>query len=180
MRQSYCSKMLCTFAVSGAIAFTLACGGAINTSTAKSSVAGTPNPLVAQVSITSGCVGQSMVEFGPDTSYGRSTSWYALPGKYQPRTIFVAGMRASTTYHLRSQTQCSGSSESVTSPDMTFTTGAIPSSVPLPTMTVSRPSPSTSSPENAGIEMITVSAGNVPAFHRPRRQPHLVLQHGAE
>jgi len=91
-----------------------------------------------------------------------------VPGKYQATTILVAGMRASTTYHLRSQTQCSGITESVTSPDMTFTTGPIPSSLPFPTIKVTRPSTSASSPENAGIEMVTVASGNVPAFFTDR------------
>jgi arylsulfate sulfotransferase len=35
-------------------------------------------------------------------------------------------------------------------------------------MAVTRPSPSTSSPENAGIEMVTVAAGNVPAYFTDR------------
>src|SRR5579872_3747274 len=168
MRQSFCSKLLCIVALSVVTAFTFACGSAITHPAIESSVASTSNPLVAQVSVVSGCVGQAMVEFGPDTSYGRSTSWYAVPGKYQPTTIFVAGMRASTTYHLRSQSQCSGITESVASPDMTFATGPIPSSVPLPKLTVSRPTPSSSSPENSGIEMNTVPSGGVPAFFTDR------------
>ena len=167
MRQSYCSKTLCISALSGAIALTLACGGAINNSGVHSSLKGTANPLVAQVTVSSGCMGQSMVEFGPDTTYGRSTSWTPVPGKYQPVTILVAGMRASTTYHMRTQTQCSGSTTNVAGGDMTFATGALPS-MPLPTLTVTRPSPSTSSPENTGIEMITVASGNVPAFFTDR------------
>lgn len=52
--------------------------------------------------------------------------------------------------------------------DHTFTTGALPSSLTLPTLKVSRPNPSTSSPENPGIEMITVASGNVPAFFTDR------------
>src|SRR5436305_3964362 len=44
------------------------------------------HPMVAQYTITSGCSGQAMVEFGPDTNYGRSTAWYALSAG-QPLTI---------------------------------------------------------------------------------------------
>lgn len=167
MKQSYCSKVLCISALSADIALTLACGGAISNTGVHNSLKGTTNPLVAQITVSSGCIGQSMVEFGLDTSYGRSTSWSAMPGKYQPVTILVAGMRASTTYHMRTQTQCAGSTSNITSSDMTFQTGALPS-MPLPTLTVTRPSPSKSSPENAGIEMITVSSGQVPAFFTDR------------
>ncbi|HEV2396672.1 MAG TPA: aryl-sulfate sulfotransferase [Candidatus Sulfotelmatobacter sp.] len=167
MRPSIGLKLLCTFTLAVATAFTVACGGAIDHPTIGSAVTGTANPLVARVTVVSGCVGKSMVEFGPDTSYGRSTSWFPVAGQYKETNIFVAGMRASTTYHLRSQTQCTGITDNVTSPDMTFKTGAIPSLL-LPTMTVTRPSPSTSSPENAGVEMITVASGNVPAFFTDR------------
>jgi len=47
--------------------------------------------------------------------------------------------------------------------DQTFTTGALPS-LTFPIISVTRPSPSPSSPENAGIEMITIPSGNVPAL----------------
>jgi arylsulfate sulfotransferase len=92
-----------------------------------------------------------MVEFGPDTSYGRSTSWYPIAGHYQPTTILVAGMRASTTYHMRSQVQCLGNT--LTSADSTFKTGALPASTPFPAIQVSRPNGSLSSLENPGIEL---------------------------
>jgi len=168
MKRCYWSKLLCIAALSIATAFTFACGGSITRPAVGTTVSNTANPLVAQVSVVSGCVGQAMVEFGPDTSYGRSTSWTAVPRAYTPVNILVAGMRASTAYHLRSQTQCSGSTDSVSSPDMTFTTGAIPASLPFPSMAVTRPNPSTNSPENAGIEMVTVTAGNVPAYFTDR------------
>jgi arylsulfate sulfotransferase len=111
----------------------------------------TQNPLVAQYSIASACAGQAMVEFGPDTSYGRSTAWYPVSGSYKRSTILVAGMRASTTYHMRSHLQCFG--QSFTSSDSTFTTGALPASPPFPSLQVSRPNPSLSSLESPGVEL---------------------------
>lgn len=149
------SKAFCLFFVSCASALTLACGGAINTPAATGSVAGTTNPLVAQYTVTSSCVGQAMVEFGADTNYGRSTSWYPVAGAYRQTNILVAGMRASTTYHMRSQTQCSGSTQSMATADTTFETGPLPA-VPFPAITVSRPSPSTTSAENPGIELVNI------------------------
>ncbi len=133
----------------------------------------TANPLVAQFTIASTCAGQAMVQFGPDTTYARSTSWYTVSPMFsasrtlQQTIIPVAGMKASTTYHMRSQLQCP--SESFTSQDYTFTTGAIPSSTfTFPSLAISRPNPSPSSPENPGIEMITATDGGAPAYFTDR------------
>jgi hypothetical protein len=108
-----------------------------------------------------------MVEFGPDTTYGRNTAWYPIPGHYQNITIQVAGMKASTTYHMRSQVQCAASDDTVNGPDVTFQTGALPS-LPFPTLTVSRPNPVPSSPENPGIEMVDITTAGTPAFFTDR------------
>jgi arylsulfate sulfotransferase len=122
-------------------------------------VQSTANPLVAQFSIVSPCSGQAMVEFGTDTTYGRSTAWYPIFGtgavatSAQPLPILVAGMRAKTTYHMRAQVQCPDGV--YPSQDLTFATGALPS-LPFPKLTVTRPSPSPSSPENPGVESVAV------------------------
>jgi hypothetical protein len=110
-----------------------------------------------------------MVEFGPDTSYERSTAWYPASASSQTTNILVAGMKASTTYHMRAQAeaQCTGSTNTFLSGDATFTTGPLPS-LPFPPLTVSRPSPSTSSPENPGIELIDVTTANTPALFTDR------------
>ncbi|MFZ0815632.1 MAG: aryl-sulfate sulfotransferase, partial [Candidatus Sulfotelmatobacter sp.] len=156
------------------LAFTVACGGGNFNDppgVAKAAVASTPNPLVAQVSLVSalGCPGQVMVEFGPDTSYGRNTAWYPAISTRQTNTILIAGMKASTTYHMRTQAQaqCATSTNTYTGADFTFTTGPLPS-INFPTLTVSRPNPSTTSPENPGIEMVTVNAGGTPALFTDR------------
>ncbi len=142
-------------AVFSACAFLVACGGGgLTASPLEGAATNTQNPLVAQYSIASPCAGQAMVEFGPDTSYGRSTSWYPVPGHYLPTTILVAGMRASTTYHMRSQVQCAGST--IAGGDTTFTTGALPASIQLPTVAVAPPTPGLS-PE-PGVELLSVSS----------------------
>ncbi|MGB2603559.1 MAG: aryl-sulfate sulfotransferase [Candidatus Sulfotelmatobacter sp.] len=128
---------------------------------------GTQNPLVAIYTIRTGCLGQMMVEFGPTTSYGRSTAWVPMTTP-DFTAVEVAGMTASTTYHMRAQVQCStGSPTTSTSPDTTFTTGPLPSSLVFPKMVVSRPNPSLSSTENPGIESIDVIVANKPAFFTP-------------
>lgn len=133
---------------------TLACGAGNNQPPAPmGTVASTQNPLVAQYTITSACPGAALVEFGTDTSYGRSTASYSTPGHYQSSSILVAGMKASTTYHMRSHVNCFG--QDLPSADLTFQTGALPST-PFPTLKVTRPNPSLTSTENPGIELVDI------------------------
>ena len=129
------------------------CGGSSTPATPIVTISKTQNPLVAQYSLSTNCAGQAMVEFGPDTSYGRSTAWYGTPGSSGGGTanILVAGMRPSTTYHMRSTYKCQGST--FISQDQTFTTGPLPSATPFPSLVVNRPNPSLSSLENPGIEL---------------------------
>lgn len=135
----------------GACIFLTGCASAFNAPQVEGGPSQTQNPLVAQYSVASGCAGEAMVEFGPDTSYGRSTAWYPVTGHYQPTTILVAGMRASTTYHMRAQVQCLGITS--TTADSTFTTGALPSSPPFPAIQISRPNPSLASSQAPGVEL---------------------------
>jgi len=107
-----------------------------------------------------------MVEFGPDTNYGRSTGWAPVAGFYRKSSILVAGMRPSSTYHMHAIVQCG--SDTATTADTTFTTGAFPSSLPFPALTVTRPNASLSSTENPGIEMITIPVAGTPAFFTDR------------
>jgi arylsulfate sulfotransferase len=159
------------------IALTLGCG----TSTfndppgiASTAVASTANPLVAQVTMTTalGCPGQVAVQFGTDTTYGRTTAWYPASAASQTTTILVAGMRPSTTYHLQpmAQQQCASSTTPSTfnAQDTTFTTGPLPTAVPFPAASVSRPAPSPGSPENPGIEEIDIISNGSPAYFTDR------------
>lgn len=151
-----------------ACAFLSACGVPTRQNTVlKISVSGTGNPLVAQFTVGSGCAGKVMVEFGLDTSYGRNTAWYPIPS-FKPLPIFVAGMKASTTYHMRAQRQCSGLNDA--SPDTTFTTGPLPA-IAFPALQVHRPDPPQGAAavvENPGIEMITVPVTGTPIFFTDR------------
>jgi arylsulfate sulfotransferase len=145
---------------------TLACGGRFSDPQYQTVwVAKTTNPLVAQFSLQSPCAGTAYVEFGPDVSYGRSTATYPVPAGNSGIQILVAGMRASTTYHMRSQVQCNGSA--LVSPDLMFQTGPLPA-IAFPALTVNRPDPSLSSTENPGIEMITVPVAGTPALFTDR------------
>src|SRR5271155_675328 len=172
MNQLFASKAVRLWALSAVCTCMAACGGGVFNDPpgiATSSIASTQNPLVAQFTMVTalGCQGQVGVEFGPDTSYGRNTAWYPASAGRQTSTILVAGMMASTTYHMRAQAQCLGTTTAFDGPDQTFATGPLPS-IAFPQLTVTRPNPSLSSTENPGIEMITVTTASTPAFFTDR------------
>ena len=148
------SGKLHVMAIAGSLLMS-ACGTLNEAPPPTIAISKTQNPLVARYSITAGCAGKAMVEFGTDTSYGRSTSWQPLPGHYGRADILIAGMKASTTYHMLSHVQCFGNT--LTSADRTFTTGPLPST-PFPSLVVSRPNPSLTPAENPGVELIDVFA----------------------
>ena len=146
-----CKNMSLLF-LSGLCTLLAGCGAELSVPQLKGTVASTSNPLVAQYTVAAGCKGQAMVEFGPDTTYGRSTSWFPLAGAYKRTAILVAGMRAGTTYHMRAQAQCSA--DTLTTDDTTFTTGALPSAPAFPALKVTRPDPPQPNSEGPGIELI--------------------------
>ncbi len=164
-------KVTVLVSIFAACAGTVACGAGpyeLPAAISNVSVASTQNPLVASFNMqTVGCPGQVMVEFGPDTSYGRSTAWYPIAGYQQTSSILVAGMKASTAYHMQAVAQCSGTGATLSSGDFTFTTGPLPA-IAFPSLAVSRPDHSSSSPENPGIEMIDITTASVPALFTDR------------
>ena len=66
------------------------------------------------------------IEFGLDTNYGLQTSAQSIPTGGGQLNILVAGMRASTPYHMRAVAQLPDGSQ-FTDSDHVFTTAAIPS-----------------------------------------------------
>ena len=88
-------------------------------------VSRTNNPLVARYSIVAPDGGKVKIEFGPDTSYGRDTWSKAAPSGGGLVNILVAGMRASSTYHMRAITDMPNGTQ-VEDVDHNFQTGALP------------------------------------------------------
>lgn len=126
-----------------------------------STVSPTQNPLVAQYDVSVSGRAQVWVEFGPDANYGRQTSQYSSTGEgLHILPILVAGMKASSTYHMRAHAQWTGGLTWVDQ-DHIFTTGVIPSSLTPPTITVSQPS-SNLSPA-PGVELLS-NNGNLQAI----------------
>jgi arylsulfate sulfotransferase len=144
-------RLTVVLAVSGVV---VACGPLKADLPPTVSIAATQHPLVASYSLTSSCPGFFMVEFGADISYGRSTAWYPTRGNHETNAILVAGMKASSTYHMHSILQCAGNT--FTSDDQTFNTGPLPPSTPFPSLAVTRPS--SAAPESDGIESVNIFA----------------------
>ncbi len=88
-------------------------------------VIGTQNPLVASYSLAIPVGASIQVQFGLDTSYGLGTSPVPAPASGGEVTVLMAGMRASTNYHMQAITTLVDGSQ-VFDTDHSFTTGPIP------------------------------------------------------
>ena len=115
----------------------------------------TANPLVAQYTIAPPFPATVVVNFGPDTSYGRTAVTPVPMGAATinggPTSVLVAGMQASSTYHMQA-TVTFASGLVVKDIDQTFQTGAIPAGI-LPPLTVTTTPGLTPQP---GIELVDV------------------------
>ncbi|HEV2350282.1 MAG TPA: aryl-sulfate sulfotransferase [Terriglobia bacterium] len=101
-------------------------------------VTATNNLLVAQYSISSPRDATMSVEFGPDTNYGLKTWSQPVPTGGGTINMLVAGMKQTTTYHMRATLVFPDGSQFVDS-DKTFTTGTLAASL-VPQVTVTNPS----------------------------------------
>lgn len=113
---------------------------------------GTANPQVARYTITPHSAAQVTVEFGPSTKYGLKT-WTVTDSGGNLVSIFVAGMRADTTYHLRAVVRFADAT-TLDDPDHTFTTGHYRKHL-LPRITVQ-----TSGTPQPGVELLNPSIGS--------------------
>ncbi|MGA9885465.1 MAG: aryl-sulfate sulfotransferase, partial [Candidatus Acidiferrales bacterium] len=116
---------------------------------APGAVTTTNEPQVAQYTIDPPASANVSIEFGTDTSYGKTTWTQPAPTGGGPVSIYVAGMLANTLYHMRAVVQFTGSN-TVDDSDQTFTTSAFPADE-LPTLTT------TISPgmtPQSGVEML--------------------------
>ena len=90
----------------------------------------TNNPQVALYTMTLPFPGSMTVNFGPDTTYGLKTWTQSTDTAGGQVSIFVAGMKASATYHMQAAVTFSNGITAVDS-DHTFTTGALPANMQL-------------------------------------------------
>jgi hypothetical protein len=105
------------------------------------------NPQVALYSLYLPAPGKAYVQFGLTTSYGFNTWQVPTPspngGNIQ---IYVAGMLAESTYHMRAQVLLDDGAD-FTTPDQTCTSGPAPATSPVEASTASGATP------QPGIEM---------------------------
>jgi len=109
----------------------------------------TQNPQVARYTIVPPRGATVTIDFGTDTTYGLQTWAVPAPLDGNPVSIFVAGMRAFTTYHMRARMSFPGGSQSFDS-DHVFNTGGLPPER-IPQVVVTRPDGLEPSP---GIELL--------------------------
>ena len=121
------------------------------------SVSSTGNPLVAVYSFPAPQGSNVRVNFGTTASYGLSTWSQPAPSSGGNVRIFVAGMRADSTYHMQAVVTLP-SGDIVTDADQTFTTGSIPADM-LPTITAQTTPGST---PGDGVEMLDLFQDDPP------------------
>jgi arylsulfate sulfotransferase len=116
---------------------------------APGTVSTTNNPLVAQYSMTVPDGGSIKVDFGPDTSYGLDTWTRPAPSGGGLVNVLVAGMRASSTYHMRALVDLPGGQQ-FQDADHAFQTGVLPANR-IPAITVSQTG---SLAPSSGVELL--------------------------
>lgn len=113
-------------------------------------VSSTHSPQVALYTVSLPEASRVAIQFGPDAQYGLETWAQPVEAGGQAK-IFVAGMRANTTYHMRAQVKLADGSVALDQ-DHAFTTQGPPDPTLLPPLT---PSPASGSPFG-GVEMLNV------------------------
>jgi arylsulfate sulfotransferase len=117
--------------------------------TAPGQVSATANVQVALYSISPAAAGNVSVQFGLDTNYGLTTWTQPVPQGGGPVSLFVAGMKASSSYHVRGVVQFSDGTQFLDA-DQTFTTGS-PSATQMPTITATTTAGMT---PQSGVELL--------------------------
>jgi arylsulfate sulfotransferase len=121
---------------------------------ATGQVTATNNPQVALYTMTLPMAGSMSVELGTDTSYGLKTWAQSTDVAGGKVSVFVAGMRASTTYHMRAVVTFANGM-TVNDVDHTFTTGAVPANMQLNVKTAT----AAGMTPQGGVELLNMLSG---------------------
>ena len=116
-------------------------------------VAATANVQVGSYTISPAAAGNVSVQFGTDTNYGLTTWAQPVPNGGGAVTLFIAGMKGNTQYHMRGVVQFSDGTQ-YTDTDQTFTTGAYPTA-DTPVFTVATKAGAT---PQSGVELLDLAA----------------------
>ena len=121
---------------------------------APGQVSATANVQVALYTIAPPTAGNVLVQFGLDTNYGLTTWTQPVPTGGGAVSVFVAGMKGNTLYHMRGVVQFSDGSQFMDA-DQTFTTGALPPAQ-LPAITATTTAGMT---PQSGVELLDLVGG---------------------
>ena len=117
-------------------------------------VTATDNPQVALYTMTLPFAGSMTIHFGKDTTYGTQTWQRTTPDGGGEVSILVAGMQASSTYHMQAAVQFSNGI-SATDVDHTFATQAVPANMQVSLTATSTPGMT----PQPGIELLNLLNG---------------------
>ena len=118
-------------------------------------VSPTNNPQVALYTMTLPFPGSVTVNFGKDTNYGLKTWSQSTATTGGQVSIFVAGMLASTAYHMQAAVAFTNGINTTDS-DHTFTTGAVPANMQINLTATTTPGMT----PQPGVEMINPVLGS--------------------
>jgi arylsulfate sulfotransferase len=118
----------------------------------------TANVQVALYTIAPAAAGNVSVQFDLDKNYGLTTWTQPVPSGGGPVSIFVAGMKAGTLYHMRGVVQFSDGTQFVDA-DQTFTTQGLPATQ-LPTITTTT---TAGMMPQSGVELLDLVDGSAVA-----------------
>ena len=123
---------------------------------APGQVTATANTQVASYVISPAAPGNVSVQFGTSTSYGFTTWTQPIPAGGGPVSLFVAGMKGNTLYHMRGVVQFADGTQYMDL-DQTFTTQSLPATQ-LPEVTATTTPGMT---PQSGVELLDVVDGNI-------------------
>jgi arylsulfate sulfotransferase len=122
---------------------------------APGEVTATANKQVASYVISPAAAGNVSVQFGTSTNYGFTTWTQPVPTGGGPVSLFVAGMKGNTLYHMRGVVQFADGAQYLDG-DQTFTTEAVPAAQ-LPVITATT-TPGTT--PQSGVELLDLVQGS--------------------
>jgi arylsulfate sulfotransferase len=125
-------------------------------------VSSSNNPQVALYNVVAPLGSTVQVQFGTTTNYGLTTWAQAAPAGGGLTGVFVAGMRANTTYHMQATLRLAGGQQIIDS-DHTFTTGDLPANL-IPALTVPQAAGTAVAPGVELLDLFTVPKNQLAAL----------------
>jgi arylsulfate sulfotransferase len=122
---------------------------------APGQVTQTANVQVAEYTIAPLAEGNASVQFGPGTNYGLTTWTQPVPAGGGAVSLFVAGMKGNSLYHMRGVVQFADGAQYMDA-DQTFMTGSNPSAQ-LPAIAATTTAGLT---PQSGVELLDLVGGN--------------------